>query len=179
MSFREVADLSTDVTISLGGFNKKLKKDNPTSIEGYYLGSREVPDQKKKSGFSYIHVFETPKGAVGVWGKTDLDRKIMNVPLGTMTRAEFDRMVPTQNGEMYKYKVAIDDTNVKEGVTAAPAGKTGGSDYTDSDDTHTGNEYTEETDDGQDDEDTAQAAALLAAEKKAKVQALLNKNRKG
>lgn len=111
MAFKELLDNSTDTTISLGGTNRKTNKVNPTSIEGYYLGSRKVEDNKKKTGFSYIHVFQTAKGNVGVWGKTDMDRKVITVPVGTMTRVAYDRMRPTQNGEMYVYKVAVDETN--------------------------------------------------------------------
>jgi hypothetical protein len=120
MAMKEVLDLSADVTISLGGTNKKTGKKNPTEIEGYYIGRREIEDKKKKSGVSYIHFFQTSKGNVGVWGKTDLDNKLNGMALGTMVRAAYDRMVPTPNGDMYKYKVAFDDANtIDVGVTAS------------------------------------------------------------
>lgn len=114
MAYKEVADLNPDNTISLGGTNRKTNKKNPTEVEGYYLGSRTVEDKKKKNGVSYIHVFQTPKGTIGVWGKTDMDRKILTLTAGVMTKVTFDRMVNTPNGEMYKYKVATDDDNTTE-----------------------------------------------------------------
>lgn len=182
MPFQEVTDLSPDNTIALGGTNRKTGKKNATQVEGYYLGSRKVEDRKKKSGFSYIHVFQTANGTVGVWGKTDLDRKILGVPAGTMTRASFDRMVPTPNGDMYKFKVAVDKDNVIEVVGGA--GDTLGNDGY-ADDAGNLSEETAayasdegdygRTDDG--DEDAAQAAALQAAERKAKVEALLRGNK--
>ena len=43
MAFTTITDLSADETISLGGFNKKTRKENPTSVEGYYLGKRSDP----------------------------------------------------------------------------------------------------------------------------------------
>lgn len=111
MSFKEVQDLATDTVVSLGGINKKTGKKNPTSVEGYFLGKRKVEDRKKKSGFSYIYVFQTANGNIGVWGKTDLDRKMEAVLPGVMTRATFSNMRPTPNGEMYVFKVEVDADN--------------------------------------------------------------------
>lgn len=178
--FKEVTDLSPDNTVALGGTNKKTGKKNATSIEGYYLGSRKVDDRKKKSGFSYIHVFQTATGTLGVWGKTDLDRKILGVASGTMTRVSFDRMVPTPNGDMYKYKVAVDSDNTIEvvGSVEAPAqqDESGGEDAP----AYAADEgdYGQAADtEDYGDEDQAQAAALAAAERKAKVEALLRGNK--
>lgn len=165
MAYKEVTDLSTDLTIALGGKDKN-NKPNPTEIEGYYLGSRQVPDKKKKSGISYIHVFQTSQGNVGVWGKTDLDRKVLTVPLGAMTLVQYDKMVPTANGPMYKFKVAVDAENTVE--VSASASQTNAQDDTDE------AEETEDEDDSDADADAAQAQALAAAERKAKLEALLN-----
>ena len=108
MAFQEVASLDAEVTISLGGVNRKTGKKNPTSVEGYYLGSRTVENKK---GESKIHFFQTQKGNIGVWGKTDSDRKLAGIEPGTMTRISFDKMQATPNGEMYKYKVEVDSAN--------------------------------------------------------------------
>lgn len=166
MAFKEVADLSADVTVSLGGVNKKTGKKNPTKAEGYYLGRREVPDNKKKSGVSYIYFFQTDQGTLGVWGKTDMDRKMGSVPTGAMTKVEYDRMVATANGEMYKYKVAVDMDNSIEVATTS-------STHTDSDSSFAEEEGLDEDTDDSGAEDELQAAALAAAERKAKVAALL------
>lgn len=166
MAFREVNDLSTDVTISLGGTNKKTGKKNPTSIEGYYLGSRQVEDKKKKSGVSYIYVFQTAEGNVGVWGKTDLDRKMQSAPLGAMIRATHSGMRATPNGEMYTYKVEFDADNTVEvaGLEAS---------FPNRESSFTADDGAGEESIIDEDDDEAQSAAFAAAERAAKVAALL------
>ncbi len=114
MAFKEVVALECDTTIALGGVNRKTGKKNPTSIEGYYLGSKEVVDKKQKSGLAYIWIFQTENGNVGVWGKTNLNRKLSACTPGTMVRASFDKMVSTPNGDMYSYKVEVDADNTIE-----------------------------------------------------------------
>lgn len=170
MAYEEVTDLGTDNVIALGGVNKQTGKSNPTSIEGYFLGSREVPSAMSKTGFAKIHVFKTASGNTGVWGKTDLDLKLASVTPGTMTLAKFDRMQPQKGKQsMYKYKVLVDSENTIEvaGATAAETSDTS-ADYNDT--------TTEDTVD----EDEAQAAALANAERRAaaaRVQALVGKRK--
>lgn len=114
MAFKELNDLSADNVIALGGQNRKTGKKNPTSVEGFYLGSKKVESKKSKSGFAYIHILQTPQGNIGVWGKTDLDRKILTAVPGTMVRATHVGMQETPNGEMYKFKVEVDPDNTIE-----------------------------------------------------------------
>lgn len=171
MGYKKVQSLDADTTISLGGKNRKTGKANPQEVEGYYLGSRKVEDSKKKSGYSYIHIFQTQNGNLGVWGKTDLDRKLLTVTPGTMTLAAFEKMVPTPNGEMYRYEVSVDADNTIE--VAAVSSADASSDYVEN------SESEEYVDAGADDEDEAQTAALAAAERKAKVDALLRGATKG
>lgn len=169
MAFKQVTDLSTDTMISLGGFNKKTGKNNPTSVEGYFLGSRKVASPKSKTGLAFIYAFQTSKGNIGVWGKTDLDRKMEGVLPGQMVRASFDKMVPTTNGEMYKFKVEVDAENTIEVSTAAPQ-------QTVEDNFEP--EYSANSEESNDDyeaEEQAASAALAAAERKAKVDALLKR----
>lgn len=177
MAFKAVTDLSADTTISLGGFNKKLKKDNPTSVEGYYLGKKEVADQKKKSGKSFIYILQTPKGNLGVWGKTDMDRKMTQVATGNMIRITHVGMTPTPNGEMYKYSVEQDDSNTIEVATADTQDNSGADDYSAG-----GDETSYVSEESLDDEDASQEVALAkakldAAARKAKVEALLKNKR--
>jgi hypothetical protein len=177
MAFKEVNDLNPDTTISLGGVNKKTNKPNPKQVEGYYLGSRKVEDRKKKSGYSYIYVLQTPKGNLGVWGKTDLDRKMEAVTPGVMIRITQSGMAATPNGEMYKFKVEFDESNTIEVVSASSLSSA-----------DSGSATAEETDDASypydeaapeyEDEEATQVAALAAAERQAKVKALLNRNKK-
>lgn len=114
MGFKELADLDCSVTTAIGGFNKETKKDNPTQIEGYFIGSRKIDSAKAKSGYCFLHVLQTNKGNVGVWGKTNLDQKLSAVQPGTMIRISFQGMVETRNNPMYKYKVEVDESNTIE-----------------------------------------------------------------
>lgn len=120
MAFKEVNSLDTDNMIALGGFNKKNRSDNPTQVEGYFLGSKEVASPKSKTGLSKIHVFQTASGNLGVWGKTDLDRKLGTAPVGAMVRATFTGLqsIPGKN-DMYKYKVEVDTENTIEVAPSA------------------------------------------------------------
>lgn len=174
MGFQEIATLDAETTIAIGGMNKKTGKKNPTSVEGYYLGSREVESKKSKTGKAFVYYFQTPKGNVGVWGKADLDRKMESATVGAMLRITHAGMTSTPNGEMYKYKVEIDSTNtIDVGFTGSRSNAS--SDYDDAPDLNEDEEL-----DGTDDDDTsyrAPAPALSAADRQAKVQALLSKKR--
>lgn len=112
MAFREVASLEADVTTALGGVNKQTGKANPKQAEGYFLGSKKVESRKSKTGFAYLHILQTQNGNLGVWGKADLDRKLRSVTPGTMVRITQSGTRPTPNGDMYLFKVEIDDTNM-------------------------------------------------------------------
>lgn len=111
MGFKEVVSLDCDNAISLGGHNKKTGKANPSRIEGYYIGNRQVVSAKAKSGFCLLHVFQTKDGLTGVWGKTDLDRKLATSTAGAMTRVTFTGMKETKNNPMYVFKVEVDADN--------------------------------------------------------------------
>lgn len=160
MAFNEVTSLDADTTISIGGYNKKTKKDNPNSAEGYYLGNRLVTT---KTGESKLHFFQTAQGNLGVWGKTDMDRKLSSVEPGTMTRVSFNRMQETPKGDMYVFKVEVDSANTID-VTSLGASNS------------SGEETSEGYDDGGDNdgvveesEEEVQQAALADAERRAKV----------
>lgn len=118
MGFSEVISVPA---IALGGIDKKTGKPNVKQMEGYLLRTREVPDQKKKSGVSYIYEFQTKSGIQAVWGKTDMDRKLRNVMPGTMVRVTWTGMKPTPAGDMYIYKVEQDTSNVIEVNEPEPA----------------------------------------------------------
>lgn len=112
MAFTELVDLDADTATAIGGRNKKTGKPNPTSIEGYYIGSRTMPNAKNPNKPSVLHIFKTADGNVGVWGKTNLDQKLSAVTHGTMTRVKFTGMKETKNNPMYCYSVAVDNENV-------------------------------------------------------------------
>lgn len=179
MAFTEVTSLDADVTIALGGRNKKTGQANPTKAEGYYLGTRSVTSSKSKNGLAAIHFLQTPKGNLGIWGKTDMDKKFAGVPPGTMVRVSFDKMVPTPNGEMYKYKLEVDKNNT---IDVSDLGA--GNDFSTASDAGVDEDASyaiAEEDAGYDQDDVTQTAALTALEKKNRVEALLkgNKGRSG
>lgn len=119
MGFNEVQSFDCDTTVSLGGINKETKKKNPIQVEGYFLGSKTVAGGK--FGDSVLHILKTPDGNLGVWGKTNLNQKLLSVTPGTMVRITQSGMVPTKNGDMYKYKVEVDTDNTIEVAAALAA----------------------------------------------------------
>lgn len=172
MGFKEVSSLDADVVIALGKKDKSTGKPYPKQAEGYFLGSRQV---ENKRGTSSLHFLQTAKGNLGIWGTTDLNRKLSQVTPGSMVRITSTGTKPTPNGDMYTYKVEIDSENSIE-VSAATAEVSDGADETEDtafDDDGESTAY--ESDDGVED-----SAVMVAqqAERKAKVQALFNKGKK-
>lgn len=191
MAFRQLADLDCDRTTAIGG-KAKDGKPNPKSIEGYFIGTKQVESQLAKSGFASLHILQTQDGNVGVWGKTNLDQKMKVVRPGTMVRVTFTGMqnIPGKR-PMYKYGVEVDDENMIE-VASAPTSED--SSYSDTDSSGEevlDDEPTDDTDlDASDEEveavDTApqqrarpprQAAQVPSAERQRKVQELLRGRR--
>lgn len=172
MAFKEKTSLDADVTTPIGGVNKKTGKKNPTSVEGYFLGSREVESKKSKNGVAKLHFFQTSKGNLGVWGKTDMDRKLDGVAPGAMVRITHTGMQPTPNGEMYKYKVEVDEDNTIE--VSAPMPWNGSDDPAPGEEDSETLEASEDTEEQDEDTSVALAAAKSAyAARAAKVQSLL------
>lgn len=171
--FKEVASLDADVTIAIGKKDKKTGKAYPKTAEGYYLGKRTVEGKK---GESVLHFLQTEDGNLGVWGTTDLNRKLSQVKDGVMVRITSTGTKPTKNGDMYTYKVEVDASNTIEvdlsesSADEEGAGEDDGTYGTDNEDD--GNEEKEE--------DNSQALALAAAERaaqKAKVQEIMNRGK--
>jgi hypothetical protein len=169
MAFREVSSLDAEVTIAIGKKDKQ-GKPYPKQAEGYYLGSRSV---ESKRGQSVLHFLQTPKGNLGVWGTTDLNRKLGQATAGTMVRITSTGTKPTPNGDMYTYRVECDPDNTIEVESLVAGSSTVVEENNDAYDTDA-----DTTDDSDVDDDIAQQAALAAAERKAKVQAVLNKNKR-
>lgn len=164
MGFKEVASLDAEVVIALGKIDKKTGKSYPKSAEGYYLGSRKT---KNKRGESTIHFLQTAKGNLGLWGTMDLNRKLGQVPPGTMIRANSTGTKSTPNGEMYTYKVELDTDNVIDVAGLSDNSESSYSDDEDADSSEDASEDVEVTED----EDVDYAVA--AAERASRVQALL------
>lgn len=166
MAYEKMADLGTDTVSALGGTNSKTGKPNPSQVEGYYLGARSVVTS---TGASVIHVFQTPKGNEGVWGTKKLNDNLTRTVVGKMVLVKYKGKIKITGGKtQHTYEFFIDKSNAIE-VDTLPEGNSivEDEDMTDTDDST----------DNTDDEDAAQTAALVAAERQAKVQALLNKNK--
>lgn len=171
MAYKELASLEADQTISLGGTNSKTGKPNPTQVEGYYLGSKEVESPKSKSGKAYLYYFKTAKGTTAVWGKTNMDRKMASANIGEMTLVIQNGTQKTTNGTMYLYSVQQDDSNtISVSVPKLNTNERIDDDY----DSSTNDEEVSTT--TYEEDEARQVNALSAAERKAKVQSLLSKN---
>lgn len=174
MSYKEVSSLDADVTIALGKKNKETGKSYPKQIEGYYLGSRTVENKRGESKLHFFMFGTEDKGLameykslgvqtgqnIGVWGTTDLNRKLPQSFLGRMTRITSTGTKPTPNGDMYTYKVETDAGNTIE-VSAV------------SEESNSDVEFEETIDAEYSSEDDNQATELAALERKTKVEALL------
>lgn len=111
MAYQKVPQEAGD-TIALGGMNNKTGKANPTKVEGYYLGARQVDTQ---NGPAFLHSFDTAKGKIDVWGKTNLNQRLKSVPIGTMTLVTVEsEMKKTARGRMYLFDVQYDPENIIE-----------------------------------------------------------------
>ncbi len=176
MGFKEVQSLDAETTIALGKINKETGKSYPKQAEGYFLGTREV---ENKRGKSKLHFLQTPKGNLGIWGTTDLDRKLGATTPGTMVRVTSTGTKKTPNGEMYTYRVEVDSDNTiplaslfdKTEPTDAPDENVGGDDGQEED------SNSDEYDEGMQ-SPSASSMAASAAARAAKVQALLTKNKR-
>jgi hypothetical protein len=104
MAFKKVLDTaSAKETIRLGG------EGNPSSVEGYFLGTRKV---ETEYGEAQLHAFQTKKGVIAVWGKTIMNNLLAQVPVGEMTRVTFTGMGEKKKGRnpAYLYNVEHDES---------------------------------------------------------------------
>lgn len=109
MAYITKFDGKTDNVINLG--NKDKSTDNPTSIEGYYLGTKEIPDSGY--GVGKLHLFQTKSGTVGVWGKTNSNRLMTPDLVGSMVLLSFTGMGERRKGKnpAYEYSLQYDPQN--------------------------------------------------------------------
>ena len=113
MGYKTKFDGNTDKTIQVGGKNSS-GEPNPTSLEGYFLGTKAT---ESDYGPGKLHIFQTKEGTVGVWGKTRLDNLLTSDLLGQMVLVSFTGMIaPTKKGRKpsYGYKVQHDEENTIE-----------------------------------------------------------------
>lgn len=121
MAYEKVG-MFTENNIKLGGINKKTGKPNPTTLEGYYKGTKEVKNEVFE-GVSQIHVFKTKAGDVGVWGAANLNYQIKDCQKGVSTLIKFMGTKPSKKGSpMQVFEVLQDKSNADGSieVTAGP-----------------------------------------------------------
>lgn len=123
MAYKKKLELATDKTVSVGGKNETTGVNNPTEIEGYYLG---YLSRNGDYGVTSIHVFQTPEGNIGVWGKTKSNQLLTPDLRGQMVKLVFTGMkAPTKKGRRpsYNYELFVDKENtidVSDIVLSAP-----------------------------------------------------------
>lgn len=162
MAYKTKFDGQTDKTVTLG------LEGNPTSLEGYFLGSKDIVSE---FGPGKLHIFQTQEGNIGVWGKTRLNGMLTKDLVGQMVLVEFTGMVaPKKKGRRpsYGFKVQHDPDNTIE-VTMDLSGSTA--------ETY-GDEEADEVSDSAPEAPLASATRVAArgptAEQKARVQALVS-----
>ena len=109
MSFVKKKTLDTDTRISLGG--EKDGKRNPTSVEGYYLGSTTF---QSDYGEGTLHVLSTAEGNVGIYARGNMNRILTGDHRGQMVRLSFVGMrAPFKKGRKpsYQYELEYDAEN--------------------------------------------------------------------
>lgn len=110
MAYKKVLELSADKTVKIGG------EDGPTSLEGYFLGTKII--KSKDAGFkdSSLHIFSTEEGNVGVWGTSKLNQLLLTVPPGQMTLITYLGRGPKQKGKQpaYLFQVETDADNITD-----------------------------------------------------------------
>ncbi len=159
MAYEKLTGLSTDNTVSLGKPDAKTGKTT-TQVEGYYLGSKTI---NTTTGESVVHVFQTSKGNLGVWGSKTLNETLVVGVRGFMIKVDYLGKKKLAGGKtIHTYDFGIDRANkidVADTMSAESDDDGGGS--------------FEETEGNFADEDNSQNAALLAAERKSRTEKLL------
>jgi hypothetical protein len=171
MAYQTKFDGKTDATIKLGG------EGNPESIEGYFMGTKTT---QSEFGEGKLHLFQTPGGVVGVWGKSYMNRLLTEDLRGMMVLVSFTGMVaPSKKGRRpaYGYKVQFDKDNTID-VSGVNLGAAADSEDEGSDDAHL-------FDGGEEQEVTsykapiapAKPASTPSSDRQAQLQALLSKRK--
>lgn len=103
--------------LTIGGVNEETGEKNPTSLEGFYGGSRTITTS---NGEATVHDFRTSKGVETVWGKSDLNNKLSDENVGEFVTIKYQGKEATKFGKKYIYAVTADAEN----VMSLPTGET-------------------------------------------------------
>lgn len=99
----------SDKTIKLGGAG------NPTSIDGYFLGTKTTADTGYGPG--KLHMFSTAEGVVGVWGKTAMNNSLTQELVGQRVVVTFLGMKKSKTkgrSPFYDYSIEHDPENTMD-----------------------------------------------------------------
>ncbi len=157
MALQKKLDLSTDQVMALGQGEGKVGE-----VKGYYLGSRTVATA---NGDSTIHVFQTPKGNVGVWGTAKLNSNLGASDLGVYQEIYYKGKIKIKGG---KTQHTYDFNNDPENTIVVPNLSAGN--------VKTSTEVYDDSDDNSVDEDFN--TNVTASGRTQQVSALLNKTNK-
>lgn len=117
MAFKQKMDLDdVTTTVTIGGTNKKSGKANPKSVTGYFLGTKNTgPNKYNKTKDNLLHVLQTATGVTGVWGKSNMDKKLRDVVPGTMIRVTYTGEKDVGKGNpMQCFSVEVDEEDTIE-----------------------------------------------------------------
>ncbi len=117
MALKQKLDVSLGTLIKLGGIDKTTGKANPTSVEGYFLGTKELTT---KAGPAKAHIFKTATGNKFMFGKTNSIRLLTSDLVGQMVELKFTGMGKATAGKnaAYEFVVFHDEDNVIDGIEA-------------------------------------------------------------
>lgn len=186
MAYKTKFSGNADKAIKLGGTNNETGRANPTSLEGYFLGSKNT---KSAHGPGKLHIFQTPEGTVGVWGTSKLNDLMTSDIVGQMCEVTFTGMIPPRvkgRKPAYGYKVRHDEDNTTD-VSGIDLNAAEPAEAEESDEQYVSNSSSGPGDEEEDEAPIAasvrpavsQRAALApAADRQAAVQALLASRRK-
>ena len=94
--------------ISLIGASPK----DPTTIEGYYLGSQSAYadiHNKKESNHNLIHFFKTESGDVAVLDESNMFLQLLSLGKGALVRISLiSSYINFENKKSFKFKIEVD-----------------------------------------------------------------------
>lgn len=100
-------NLTTNVTITLGGAVEETGKPNPTSAVGYYLGTKSFEKLDTRSNemkTKTLNFLLTGDGIIGVWGgKSVIDSGFSKADIGVKLEIEYLGLTKSKKPGGYKY----------------------------------------------------------------------------
>lgn len=177
--------LKADFIVKLGRGTGEDGKPLVPSVEGYYLGKENRgPNKFNPKNTDYVYIFQTPKGNAGVYNTKGLDEWMVDAVKGAMIKVEYDKKVTTAKGFKKHTFFVYQDKNNKLDPNDIPTDVQDNNSNSDSSSDVEDNSYSNETVEEEAEEEEQDppprvipGMAASTAERKAKVEALLNRNK--